>query len=314
MYPRDLKGYGPLPPSPQWPDGARVALQFVINYEEGGERSILHGDRCSEAFLTEEPTRELPNLRNLNVESQYEYGSRAGFWRLHRMFTERGLPVTVFGIAEALEKNPEAVAAMREARWEIACHGLRWINYAEMPREEEERHVRRAVELHTRVTGERPRGWYTGRMSPHTRRLVADEGGFLYDSDSFADDLPYWVPVGDRAQLVVPYTLDNNDGRYLNTYGFQSESFSRYLLRALDLLRAEADHCPKMMSVGLHTRIVGRPGRAADLARFLDEVAAADDVWVTRRVDIARHWRRVQPAEAHLPGLRDAAVSADALV
>ncbi|MEU8199460.1 allantoinase PuuE [Microbispora amethystogenes] len=296
MYPRDLKGYGRRPPHAGWPGDAKVALQFVVNYEEGGERSVLHGDRCSEAFLTEEPTREFPNVRNLNVESQYEYGSRAGFWRLHRLFTERGLPVTVFGIAEALERNPEAVAAMREADWEIACHGLRWIDYAEMPAEQEREHIRRAIDLHTRVTGSRPEGWYTGRMSPNTRRLVAEEGGFLYDSDSFADDLPYWEHVAGRAHLVVPYTLDNNDGRYLNTYGFQSESFSAYLRRALDLLREEGDDRPKMMSVGLHTRIAGRPGRAADLMRFLDHAAGAGDVWVTRRVDVARHWHETHPA------------------
>ncbi|GAA5040076.1 putative urate catabolism protein [Thermocatellispora tengchongensis] len=307
MYPRDLRGYGPRPPHADWPGGARVALQFVVNYEEGGERSVLHGDRCSEAFLTEEPTRELPHIRNLNVESQYEYGTRAGFWRLRRLFTERGMPVTVFGVATSLERNPEAVAAMNEAEWEIACHGLRWIDYAEMPEELEREHVRQAVELHTRVTGRRPEGWYTGRTSPHTRRIVAQEGGFLYDADSFADDLPYWEQVGDRAHLVVPYTLDNNDGRYLNTYGFQSESFSAYLRRALDLLRAEGDDRPKMMSVGLHTRIAGRPGRAADLVRFLDHVAEAGDVWVARRADIARHWRRTHPAATWLPGLPDSA-------
>ncbi|WP_433444425.1 allantoinase PuuE [Nonomuraea sp. CA-141351] len=296
MYPRNLKGYGQHPPHANWPGGAKVALQFVINYEEGGERSVLHGDGCSEAFLTEEPTRELANIRNINVESQYEYGSRAGFWRLHRLFTRRDLPVTVFGIATALDRNPEAVAAMDEAGWEIACHGLRWINYAEMPAELERQHIRQAIELHTRATGRRPDGWYTGRMSPNTRRLVAEEGGFLYDSDSFADDLPYWERVGDRDHLVVPYTLDNNDGRYLNTYGYQSESFSAYLRRALDLLREEGEEQPKMMSVGLHTRIAGRPGRAADLVRFLDYAAEVGDVWVTTRADIARHWRRTHPA------------------
>ncbi|MGW0805099.1 allantoinase PuuE [Nonomuraea sp. NPDC002799] len=296
MYPRDLKGYGQRPPHANWPGGARVALQFVINYEEGGERSVLHGDQCSEAFLTEEPTREFRNIRNLNVESQYEYGSRAGFWRLHRLFTQRNLPVTVFGIATALDRNPEAVAAMHAADWEIACHGLRWIDYAEMPEALERQHIRQAIELHTKATGKRPEGWYTGRMSPNTRRLVAEEGGFLYDSDSFADDLPYWERVGEEDHLVVPYTLDNNDGRYLNTYGYQSESFSAYLCRALDLLREEGADRPKMMSVGLHTRIVGRPGRAADLARFLDHAAAAGDVWVTRRADIARHWRQTHPA------------------
>jgi putative urate catabolism protein len=290
VYPRDLIGYGQSTPDPKWPAGARVAVQFVLNYEEGGERSVLHGDSVSEAFLTEEPTSELRHLRNLNVESQYEYGSRAGFWRLHRALTERGLPVTVFGIAEALERNPEAVAAMREADWEIASHGLRWINYAEMPMAEERRHVQAAIELHQKATGERPTGWYTGRMSVNSRRLVVEAGGFRYDSDSFADDLPYWTNVEGRNHLVVPYTLDNNDGRYVNGYGFQSESFSAYLRQCFDLLHAEGADAPKMMSIGLHNRLSGRPGRAADLLRFLDHVAAKDAVWCARRIDIAEHW------------------------
>lgn len=295
MYPRDLRGYGRFTPDPRWPGGARVAVQFVINYEEGGERSVLHGDACSEAFLTEEPARELPNIRNLNVESQYEYGTRSGFWRLYRMFTERDIPVTVFGIATSLARNPEAVAAMREAGWEITSHGLRWINYAEMPEAEERRHIERAIELHTEATGERPRGWYTGRMSPQTRRLLVEAGGFLYDADSFADDLPYWECVDGHDHLVVPYTLDNNDGRYVNGYGFQSESFSAYLRKAFDLLYEEGADRPKMMSVGLHSRLAGRPGRAADLRSFLDHVTGRDGVWLTRRLDIARHWRAVHP-------------------
>jgi putative urate catabolism protein len=293
MYPRDLRGYGPHPPDAKWPGGKRLAIQFVINYEEGGERSILHGDAMSEAFLTEEPTAELPNIRNLNVESQYEYGTRAGFWRLHRLFTEREILVTVFAIAKSIERNPEAVDAMHAADWEIACHGLRWINYAQMPAPEERRHILEAIQIHTEVTGERPLGWYTGRMSPNTRRLIAEAGGFLYDSDSFADDLPYWVDVHGKPRLVVPYTLDNNDGRYVNSYGFQSPSFSAYLIQACDLLRREARYSPKMMSIGLHTRLVGRPGRAADLERFLDHVVALDDVWIARRIDIARHWHEV---------------------
>lgn len=297
MYPRDLIGYGRDTPHPHWPREARLAVQFVLNFEEGGERSILHGDACSEAFLTEEPTRELPHLRNLNVESQYEYGTRAGFWRLYKALTERGIPVTVFGITESLARHPEAVSAMQEAGWEIASHGLRWINYAEMPEAEERRHIDRSIELHTEVTGERPTGWYTGRMSPQTRRLLVEAGGFRYDADSFADDLPYWVDVDDDKQLVVPYTLDNNDGRYVNGYGFQSESFSAYLTQAFDLLHTEGDVAPKMMSIGLHNRLVGRPGRAADLLRFLDYVAEKDDIWLTRRIDIAEHWH-----EHHRPG------------
>lgn len=295
-YPRDLKGYGQHPPKVAWPEDARLAVQFVINFEEGSEHSVLHGDRHSEAFLTEEPTAAFQNIRNVNVESQYEYGTRAGFWRLHRLFTERGLPVTIFGTTQALERCPDAVKAMQGTEWEIACHGKRWISYAEMPREEEARHIREAIEGHERATGQRPTGWYTGRMSINTRELVAEEGGFLYDSDSFADDLPYWVEVNGTQHLVVPYTLDNNDGRYVNTYGFQSESFSAYLTRAFDLLADEGRSSPKMMSIGLHTRLVGRPGRAADLARFLDYVAASNDVWVARRVDIAKHWREQFPA------------------
>lgn len=290
IYARDLRGYGQTTPHPKWPGDARVAVQFVINYEEGGEHSVLHGDTASEAFLTEEPTSPIPNMRNLNVESQYEYGTRAGFWRLYRAFTSREIPVTVFGIAESLVKNPDAVAAIKEADWEIASHGLRWINYAEMPEEEERRQIKRAIELHTEATGSRPVSWYTGRMSPNTRRLLVEEGGFLYDSDSFADDLPYWTEVAGTHHLVVPYTLDNNDGRYVNTYGFQSESFSAYLIRAFDLLYEEGRTAPKMMSIGLHSRLVGRPGRAADLLRFLDHVTQKDGVWLTRRIDIARHW------------------------
>ncbi|WP_287070924.1 allantoinase PuuE, partial [Mesorhizobium sp.] len=290
-YPRDLAGYGRNPPDPKWPGGKKLAVQFVINYEEGGEHSILHGDRQSEAFLTEEPTVAFANIRNINVESQYEYGSRVGWWRLYRLFTERKLPVTIFGIATSLQKNPEAVAAMREANFEIASHGLRWIQYAEMPEEQEAAQVAEAIRIHTEVTGSRPTGWYTGRMSINTRKLIVESGGFVYDADSFSDDLPYWVDVGGQDHLVVPYTLDNNDGRYVNTYGYQSPSFSAYLIQALDFLRREAQVAPRMMSIGLHTRIVGRPGRAADLERFLDHVAAADDVWVTRRIDIAEHWR-----------------------
>ncbi|MER8827472.1 allantoinase PuuE [Mesorhizobium sp. M0938] len=298
-YPRDLAGYGRNPPDPKWPGGKKLAVQFVINYEEGGEHSILHGDRQSEAFLTEEPTVAFANIRNINVESQYEYGSRVGWWRLYRLFTERKLPVTIFGIATSLQKNPEAVAAMKEANFEIASHGLRWIQYAEMPEEQEAAQVAEAIRIHTEVTGSRPTGWYTGRMSINTRKLIVESGGFVYDADSFSDDLPYWVDVGGQDHLVVPYTLDNNDGRYVNTYGYQSPSFSAYLIQAFDFLRREAQVAPRMMSIGLHTRIVGRPGRAADLERFLDHVAAADDVWVTRRIDIAEHWRAT-----HLPRLR----------
>lgn len=294
---RDFKGYGPVTPDPKWPGGAALAINFVINYEEGGEHSVLYGDDASEAFLTEEPTAAFRNIRNLNVESQYEYGPRAGWWRLYRMFTERNLPVTIFGISTSLIANPDAVAAMKAADFEIACHGLRWINYAEMGEAQERAQILEAIRLHTQATGGRPTGWYTGRMSVNSRRILSDIGGFTYDSDSFSDDLPYWEMVGTRPHLVLPYTLDNNDGRYVNTFGYQSPSFSAYLIQAFDFLRREGHKgAPKMMNVGLHTRLIGRPGRAADLERFLDHVAAANDVWVARRIDIAEHWRRTFPA------------------
>lgn len=294
-YPRDLVGYADRPPNADWPGGALLALQFVINYEEGGENSILHGDAGSEAMLTEDPSVPFAGERNISVESQYEYGSRAGFWRLHRMFTERNLPVTVFGVTSALAKNPRAVAAMKEAGWEIASHGLKWINYARMPEAEERAQIAESIRLHTEVVGEPPRGWYTGRMSTNTRRLLLELGDFAYDSDSFADDLPYWTAENGAPQLVVPYALDSNDVRYLNSLGLQAPDLGTYCIRAVDLLRREGRTAPRMMSVGLHCRIVGRPGRAADLERFLDHVAALDDVWVTRRIDIADHWRARHP-------------------
>ncbi|WP_254433749.1 polysaccharide deacetylase family protein [Paracoccus yeei] len=289
-YPRDLIGYGATPPRVAWPGGARLALQIVVNYEEGGENSILHGDAASEAFLTEEPAEAFPGRRNLNVESQYEYGSRAGFWRLRRLLSERGLTATCFGITTAMERNPEAVAAMQADGWELACHGLKWISYASMSPDEEARQIAEALERHRALAGAPALGWYTGRMSPNTRRILTDMPDLVYDSDSFADDLPYWVHDNGRPQLVVPYTLDNNDGRYLNGYGLQAPDFASYLIRALDLMRREGAEHPRMMSVGLHCRISGKPGRAADLERFLDHVAELGDVWVCRRIDIARHW------------------------
>ena len=297
-YPRDMVGYGRTPPDPGWPGGARLALQFVINYEEGGESSVLHGDAVSEAFLSESIGAEpLVGRRSMNMESHYEYGSRAGFWRLHRLFAARGLPVTVYGVTMALERNPEAVAAMAEAGWEIASHGLRWIDYQDVPEAEERAHLHQAIERHAALTGERPLGWYTGRVSERTRRLVMEEGGFLYDSDSYADDLPYWVARPDGAgHLVIPYALDSNDMRFATAQGFNSgEQFFGYLRDAFELLRREGEAAPKMLSVGLHCRLVGRPGRAAALERFLDHAAAHDDVWICRRIDIARHWREVHP-------------------
>lgn len=292
MAARDLIGYGRHTPNPNWPDNARLALQFVINYEEGGEKSPLYGDAESESLLLEQPTAPFTGMRNLSAESQYEYGSRAGFWRLYRMFTERSLPVTVFAVARALEQNPEAVVAMKEAGWEIASHGLRWRSYAQMAPDEEGREIEKAIALHMACTGERPLGWYTGGMSMATRKLLVEQGGFLYDSNAFSDDLPFWTHVEGRKHLVIPYTLDNNDVRYVNPYGFQSESFSSYLIRAFEYLRREGSHAPKMMTVGLHNRITGRPGRAADLERFLDHVMQSTDVWISRRIDIAQHWHK----------------------
>jgi putative urate catabolism protein len=291
-YPRDLAGYGRHPPDPKWPGGARVAVQFVLNYEEGGENSILHGDAASEAFLSEiVGAQPWPGQRHMNMESIYEYGSRAGFWRLWRLFTGRGVPVTVYGVATALMRNPEAVAAMREADWEIASHGLKWIDYRDFSAEKERRHLEEAIRIHTRVTGERPLGWYTGRSSEHTRGLVMQEGGFLYDSDSYADDLPYWVAGPKGRHLVIPYTLDSNDMRFATAQGFNSgDQFFAYLRDSFDVLYAEGEDAPKMLSVGLHCRLVGRPGRLAGLARFLDYVLGHERIWLPRRIDIARHW------------------------
>ncbi len=299
-YPRDLVGYGRNPPHPRWPNDARICVQFVVNYEEGGENNILHGDRASEAFLSEiVGAQPWPGQRHMSMESIYEYGSRAGFWRLWRMFTERRMPVTVYGVATALMRNPEAVAAMREANWEIASHGLKWIDYRDFSAEEERAHMKEAIRIHTEVTGERPLGWYTGRTSEHTNRLVAEEGGFLYSADSYADDLPYWERHGHHLQLIVPYTLDANDMRFATPQGFNAgDQFFAYLKDSFDTLYVEGKAAPKMLSVGLHCRLAGRPGRAAALARFLDYVASHDDVWIARRIDIARLWIRYhRPAD-----------------
>ncbi|MCW5773802.1 MAG: allantoinase PuuE, partial [Rhodospirillaceae bacterium] len=263
----------------------------------GGENCILHGDPACEAFLSEiVGAQALPGVRHMNMESIYEYGSRAGFWRLHRLFVGRGIPLTVYGVAMALERNPEAVAAMRAADWEIATHGYRWIDYQYLPEETERAHMLAAIELHTKVTGSRPLGWYLGRCSPNTRRLVAMEGGFLYDADSYADDLPYWDTNHGRPQLIVPYTLDTNDMRFATAQGFNSgDQFFAYLKDSFDTLYAEGAAAPKMLSIGLHCRLVGRPGRAAALARFLDYVQGHSRVWLARRIDIARHWIATHP-------------------
>ncbi len=296
-YPRDLRGYGRNPPDPRWPGGARIALQFVVNYEEGGENNILHGDGQSEAFLSEiVGAAAWPGERHWNMESIYEYGARAGFWRLWRLFGERSVPVTVYGVATAMMRGAEQVAAMREAGWEIASHGLKWIEYKDFSLEEERAHMRDAIRLHTEATGERPLGWYTGRCSMRTLQLVMEEGGFLYSSDSYADDLPYWVQGPKVPHLVVPYTLDTNDMRFATAQGFNSgDQFFAYLKDSFDVLYAEGATQPKMLSVGLHCRLAGRPGRAAALARFLDYAGRHAGVWFCRRIDIARHWMAEHP-------------------
>jgi len=298
-YPRDLVGYGRNPPHPRWPNGARVAVQFVINYEEGGENCILHGDAASEAFLSEiVGAQPWPGQRHMNMESIYEYGSRAGFWRLWRMFTLRKLPVTVFAIATAMARNPDAVAAMKEAGWEIATHGLKWIDYRDYTEEAERAHVDEAIRIHADVVGERPLGFYQGRTSVHSLQVAMQEQGFLYSADSYADELPYWVEGPHGPQLIVPYTLDANDMRFATPQGFNSgDQFFAYLKDSFDTLYAEGVEQPRMMSVGLHCRLVGRPGRAAALARFLDYVTGHDKVWVATRLDIARHWIRMHPPD-----------------
>jgi putative urate catabolism protein len=292
-YPRDMVGYGRVPPDPKWPGGAKVAVQFVVNYEEGGENNILHGDAASEAFLSEiVGAQPWPGIRHANMESIYEYGSRAGFWRLWRMFTGRKVPVTVYGVATALARNPEAVAAMQEADWEIASHGLKWIEYRDYAEADERRDLKEAIRIHTELTGTRPLGIYTGRSSINTIRIAAEEGGFIYSSDAYADDLPYWIEGPRGPFLIIPYTLDANDMRFATPQGFNSgDQFFTYLKDSFDTLYAEGEAgSPKMMSVGLHCRLVGRPGRAAALARFIDYVSTKEKVWLPRRIDIAWHW------------------------
>jgi putative urate catabolism protein len=291
-YPRDLRGYGRNPPHPQWPGDARVAVQFVVNFEEGSENNILHGDPASEAFLSDVlGAQPWPGQRHANIESMFEYGSRAGFWRLWRMFTQRKWPTTVFGVATALKRNPEIVAAMKEAGWDIASHSLKWIEHKDMTEAQERAEIAEAIRVHTAATGSRPLGWYTGRSSINTNRLLMEEGGFLYLSDSYADDLPYWVKGASSKQLVIPYTLDANDMRFINPQGFaEGQQFFTYLKDAFDVLYAEGENAPKMMSVGLHCRLAGRPGRAAGLIRLLDYIGKHERVWVPTRLQIAQHW------------------------
>ena len=309
-YPRDMVGYGPNPPEANWPGGARIAVQIVLNYEEGGENCILHDDPASEAFLSEiVGAAAWPGQRHWNMESIYEYGARAGFWRLHRLFTQMDIPLTVYGVATALARNPEQTAAMIDAGWEMASHGLKWVEHKDMPEPQERESIAAAVKLHREVTGCRPVGWYTGRCSENTVRLVAEEGGFAYVSDSYADDLPYWVEVGARDQLVIPYTLDANDMRFATPQGFNAgDQFYSYLKDSFDALYAEGG---RMMSIGLHCRLIGRPGRVQALRRFLEYVAAHEDVWFARRIDIATHWAKTHP---HVRRARPSQMNRDTFV
>jgi len=300
-YPRDLIGYGANPPNPEWPNKAKIAVQFVLNYEEGAENSILHGDTGSEQFLSEMFNPPAYPARHLSMESIYEYGSRVGVWRILREFEKRKLPLTVFGVSMALERHPELTQALCELGHEIACHGWRWINYQEIVEATEREHISNAIEIIQKLTGEKPKGWYTGRDSPNTRRLIADVGGFEYDSDYYGDDLPFWIEVvktsGEKAQqLVIPYTMDTNDMRFGLPQGFsQAEDFFIYLRDSFDVLYEEGADNPKMMSIGMHCRLLGRPGRIVALQRFLDYICSKDRVWICRRLDIARHWKTVHP-------------------
>ncbi|MGR3344056.1 MAG: allantoinase PuuE [Paracoccaceae bacterium] len=308
-YPRDMRGYGPNPPDANWPGGARIAVQFVVNYEEGGENNILHGDGASEAFLSEiVGAAQWQGQRHWNMESMYEYGARAGFWRLHRLFTGANIPVTVYGVASALARSPEQVTAMQGAGWEIASHGLKWVEYKDCPEDVERDHLNQAIRLHAEVTGSRPKGWYLGRCSMNTVRLAAEEGGFDYISDAYDDDLPYWKRFGDREQLIIPYTLDANDMRFATPQGFNAgDQFYTYLKDSFDALHAEGG---KMMSVGLHCRLIGRPGRVQSLRRFIEYARSHADVWFARRIDIARHWQKHHPPPAPRPRPSDMDVEA----
>ncbi len=298
IYERNMRGYGQHVPDAKWPGGAKIAVQFVLNYEEGGENCILHGDAASEAFLSDIPgAAQWPGQRHWNMESLYEYGARAGFWRLHRLFTGAGIPLTIYGVATALARSPEQVHAMKTAGWEIASHGLKWVEHKDMAEAEERQAIAEAVSLHTEIVGERPRGWYTGRCSINTVRLVAEEGGFDYISDTYDDDLPHWIEVGDRDQLIIPYTLEANDMRFATAPGYiTGEQFFQYLKDSFDVLYAEGEQGhAKMLSIGLHCRLIGRPGKLAGLQRFIDYIQGFEDVWRPRRIDIAEHWSATHP-------------------
>lgn len=297
-YPRDFRGHGPNPPDAKWPNGAKIAISLVLNYEEGGENNILHGDAQSEAFLSDiAGAAPWPGQRHWNMESLYDYGARAGFWRLHRLFTERNLPVTIYGVTTALARNPEQVAAMKSAGWEIASHGLKWVDHRDMDEATERAQIAESFRLHEEVTGQPPRGWYTGRCSMNTVRLTAETARLDWISDTYDDDLPYWMETGDRDQLVIPYTLEANDMRFATAPGYiEGEQFFTYLRDTFDTLYAEGqDGRAKMFSIGLHCRLIGRPGKIAGLKRFLDHAAAHDGVWFARRIDIAQHWAATHP-------------------
>ena len=295
-YPRDLVGYGAQPPNAQWPGGARVALQFVLNYEEGGENSVLHGDAGSEAFLSEIIGAASFPARHMSMESIYEYGSRVGVWRILDLFRRYQMPLTVYGIAMALQRHPAVVEAFLKDGHEIASHGWRWISYQDAPLEVEREHLQKAIDIHTRVTGERPLGWYTGRTSPNTRKLVIEDGGFVYDADDYNDDLPWYDTRYGKPQLIVPYTLDANDMRFATAQGFHSgDQFYTYLKDTFDTLYSEGKTTPRMMSVGLHCRLIGRPGRIVSLERFMKYVRRKSKVWYARRIDIAQHWLAHHP-------------------
>ena len=295
-YSRNMVGYGSKGPKVKWPNNARIALQIVLNYEEGAENCIINGDKHSEVFLSEIIGAQPVKGRHINMESLYEYGSRSGFWRLHKLFQEKKIPITIFGVGMALEKNPEICKAIKDANYEVASHGWRWIDYQSVKKSEEKKHMKLVIKKIKEIFGERPLGWYTGRCSPNTRDLVFEEGGFLYDSDSYSDDLPYWEIRKKKKQLIIPYTLDNNDMRFVSNQGFNTgDHFFSYLKDSFDALYEEGKTNPKMMSVGLHCRLVGRPGRVQSLKRFLEYVLSHEDVWICKRIDIAKHWIKNYP-------------------
>ena len=295
-YPRDMVGYGSKKIEVKWPNNAKIALQIVLNYEEGAENCVLHGDKSSEIFLSEIIGAQPIEGRHINMESIYEYGSRRGFWRIHELFQEKKIPITIFGVGMALERNQDVCDAIKKANYEVASHGWRWIDYQNVPKAKEKKHMKLAIQSIKKIFGQRPLGWYTGRCSPNTRDLVMKEGGFLYDSDSYSDDLPYWEMRRGKKQLIVPYTLDNNDMRFATNQGFNSgDQFYTYLKDSFDALYAEGSVSPKMMSIGLHCRLIGRPGRIQSLRRFLDYILKYNDIWICKRIDIAKHWIKNYP-------------------